>query len=193
MEETIIAKAEFSKTNAFTVIAIVLFALAGFAAIGVFGILLLIYGTKNIEYLIGPSFGSAFFLAFFGFITLMSARGIYKISELTITDSKIIGTDAFNRKVELPINQISAIAIGASKTITFLTSSGRISFSWVENLQEIHDCVSKLIQDQQSAKNVPHSNTVSDADEIKKYKELLDSGIITQEEFDAKKRQLLGL
>ena len=123
----------------------------------------------------------------------MSARGIYKISELTITDSKIIGTDAFNRKVELPINQISAIAIGACKTITFLTSSGHISFSWVENLQEIHDCASKLIQDQQSAKNVPHSNTVSDADEIKKYKELLDSGIITQEEFDAKKRQLLGL
>jgi len=30
-------------------------------------------------------------------------------------------------------------------------------------------------------------------DEIKKYKELLDSGIITQEEFDTKKKQLLGL
>ena len=33
----------------------------------------------------------------------------------------------------------------------------------------------------------------SSADEIKKFKELLDSGIITQEEFDAKKKQLLGL
>lgn len=31
------------------------------------------------------------------------------------------------------------------------------------------------------------------ADEYKKYKELLDSGIITQEEFNAKKMQLLGL
>ena len=30
-------------------------------------------------------------------------------------------------------------------------------------------------------------------DELKKYKELLDSGIITQEEFDTKKKQLLGL
>lgn len=37
------------------------------------------------------------------------------------------------------------------------------------------------------------SNTVSSADELKKFKELLDSGIITQEEFDAKKKQLLGL
>lgn len=34
---------------------------------------------------------------------------------------------------------------------------------------------------------------VSSADEIKKFKELLDQGIISQEEFDAKKKQLLGL
>ena len=34
---------------------------------------------------------------------------------------------------------------------------------------------------------------VGSADEIKKFKELLDMGAITQEEFDAKKKQLLGL
>jgi len=33
----------------------------------------------------------------------------------------------------------------------------------------------------------------SGADEILKYKQLLDAGIITQEEFDAKKRQILGI
>ena len=33
----------------------------------------------------------------------------------------------------------------------------------------------------------------SNADELKKYKDLLESGTITQEEFDAKKKQLLGL
>lgn len=33
----------------------------------------------------------------------------------------------------------------------------------------------------------------SSADELKKFKELLDSGIISQEEFEAKKKQLLGL
>lgn len=35
--------------------------------------------------------------------------------------------------------------------------------------------------------------TLSQADELKKFKDLLDSGIITQEEFDQKKKQLLGL
>lgn len=33
----------------------------------------------------------------------------------------------------------------------------------------------------------------SPVDELKKYKELLDEGIITQEEFETKKKQLLGL
>ena len=34
---------------------------------------------------------------------------------------------------------------------------------------------------------------VSAADELKKFRDLLDSNVITQEEFDAKKKQLLGL
>ena len=34
---------------------------------------------------------------------------------------------------------------------------------------------------------------VGAADEIGKFKALLDSGVITQEEFDQKKKQLLGL
>ena len=35
--------------------------------------------------------------------------------------------------------------------------------------------------------------SISAVDELKKYKELLDNGVITQAEFDEKKRQLLGL
>ena len=37
------------------------------------------------------------------------------------------------------------------------------------------------------------TQALSGADEILKYKKLLDDGILTQEEFDAKKKQLLGL
>lgn len=39
----------------------------------------------------------------------------------------------------------------------------------------------------------PRSPPVGAADEIGKFKELLDCGVITQEEFDQKKKQLLGL
>ncbi|MBR1968808.1 MAG: SHOCT domain-containing protein [Clostridia bacterium] len=40
---------------------------------------------------------------------------------------------------------------------------------------------------------VTGATTNSAADEIKKFKDLLDAGVITQEEFDLKKKQLLGL
>ena len=48
-------------------------------------------------------------------------------------------------------------------------------------------------EDIRTAANGNSNSAVSSADELKKYKELLDSGVITQEEFDAKKKQLLGL
>ena len=57
----------------------------------------------------------------------------------------------------------------------------------------------ELIEQYRSRKNatqkvVPQSVVqVGAADEVKKFKELLDLGVISQEEFDAKKKQLLGL
>lgn len=44
-----------------------------------------------------------------------------------------------------------------------------------------------------STKQETNSNGISGADEILKYKNLLDQGIITQDEFETKKKQLLGL
>lgn len=41
--------------------------------------------------------------------------------------------------------------------------------------------------------NTNIQNSVSPADEIKKYKELLDAGAITQEEFDLKKKKIMGI
>ena len=57
--------------------------------------------------------------------------------------------------------------------------------------------IRKLLVDRQSkpaaAQTIKQEVPQSNADELKKFKELLDMGIITQEEFDAKKKQLLGL
>ena len=52
-----------------------------------------------------------------------------------------------------------------------------------------------LIQKQVEGNSVfsDSQNTISTADEIMKFKKLLDSGIITREEFEVKKRQLLNL
>lgn len=49
------------------------------------------------------------------------------------------------------------------------------------------------ILDEIISQNTTSSTGISAIDEIREYKKLLDEGIITQEEFDAKKKQLMGL
>lgn len=74
------------------------------------------------------------------------------------------------------------INIGAAKPISFLN---------LQNYNEIFEFINQKVNDISNGK--ASANSVGTADELKKYKDLLDQGVITQEEFDAKKKQLLGL
>lgn len=114
---------------------------------------------------------------------------------MTITNLRVVGKASFGRQVDLPLNQISAIALGSFDRITVATSAGQINFWLIENKNEIRDTLNSLLGkfQKESARNNADAGSISPADEIKKYKKLLDSGVITQEEFDAKKKQLLGL
>lgn len=64
-----------------------------------------------------------------------------------------------------------------------------------EFMNEVADFVKKKVSESKNkpAEAAPAPAPVSAADEILKFKQLLDMGAITQEEFDAKKKQLLGL
>lgn len=93
------------------------------------------------------------------------------------------------------INAISQSwsAIGADLIIDTLGDDIRIG-------ESSRDVVNRIIADFDTTLhsiNVEKSGgavqPVSAADELVKFKGLLDAGIITQEEFDAKKKQLLGL
>ena len=61
-----------------------------------------------------------------------------------------------------------------------------------EKMEEVSKYVKGRVDYYKNAKNAPVA-AATPADEIKKYKELLDMGAISQEDFDAKKKQLLGL
>ncbi|MBE7044202.1 MAG: SHOCT domain-containing protein [Ruminococcaceae bacterium] len=118
--------------------------------------------------------------------------------QLTVTDKRVYGKAAFGKRVDLPFDSISAVGTSWLKGIDVGTSSGRIRFKLVKNQDEIHSVMGNLLLERQQ-KESPKSNisttpiTSSNADELKKFKDLLDGGVITQEEFDEKKRQLLGL
>ena len=66
-----------------------------------------------------------------------------------------------------------------------------IKFRCIKNRDEIYEVVSKLLMERQTSKMV--FNESSPADELQKYKDLLDTGAISQDEFETKKNQLLNL
>ncbi len=118
-------------------------------------------------------------------------------SELVITDKRVYGKAAFGRQVDLPLDSISAIGTMWFSGLSVASSSGKIAFVGLSNRNELQAAISGLLVNRQSKpaatttikQEIPQSN----ADELKKYKDLLDSGVISQEEFDAKKKQLLGV
>ena len=70
---------------------------------------------------------------------------------------------------------------------------GNIYKEKITNAVTTIDDIVKKYKNAGSAATVQVDQQASAADELKKFKELLDMGVISQEEFDAKKKQLLGL
>ena len=97
-------------------------------------------------------------------------------------------------QIKMTLNSISS----PTRYIKFITSktkkSGATYKTACKNAQEVLSLLNVITSDQTNTTNVnPVSPSNSSADEIKKYKELLDSGAITKDEFEAKKKQLLNL
>lgn len=62
-----------------------------------------------------------------------------------------------------------------------------------EKMEEVANYCKKMVDEYKSGKHNKSSAQISPAEELKKFKELLDMGVLSQEEFDAKKKQILGL
>lgn len=60
-------------------------------------------------------------------------------------------------------------------------------------IEEAYEYIRERVKYYKDNPVVTTVNAVSSADELKKFKGLLDEGIISQEEFDKKKKELLGI
>ena len=123
---------------------------------------------------------------------------MFRSYELTVTDKRIYGKVAFGKRVDLPVDSVSATSTKQlMKGVAVSTASGKISFLAIKNANEVYSVINNLLIDRQHQKpNNTYSTETpvkNDIEDLKKLKELLDMGIITQEEFDAKKKQLLNL
>ena len=146
---------------------------------------------------------TAFFIWFLiGSICLLAAiiiGIIYLVNrkcELVITDSNVKGKTLFGKEVVLPLYMVSAYSTRKFlSVIAVATASGITKFSLIGNYKEVGDVLAKKINERQQNTAIAKTQTAENSamDDLAKLKALLDSGIISQEEFDAKKKQLLGL
>ena len=114
--------------------------------------------------------------------------------ELTITNKRVYGNVAWGKKVEIPINSVSATELLKLKGISVSSQSEQFKFLTIKNVDDIYQVINKLLIDRQNEKDTAIKTLANDEiEQIKKYKDLLDDGIITQEEFEVKKKQLLNL
>lgn len=116
--------------------------------------------------------------------------------EITVTNEAISGKLPHGKDVHIPLDQITAINRSSFNGISITSIGNSINFHCIENREEVIKAISYLLANpQQNSAQLtqPASSTGSEAERLKRLKDLLDSGVLTQEEFDSKKKQILGL
>ncbi len=109
--------------------------------------------------------------------------------ELIIYDSYVLCKINSKESKQLFFEDITNI--GIEKNTLKIAGVG-VEFR-ISNLTNAESMKDVIIEKKKSVQDKLDSSNISNADELKKYKELWDNGVISKEEFDAKKRQLLGL
>lgn len=213
MEEKVLIKGKFSKLN---ILSIVFIATAIFCFVSMitdyssqsFSNSYSLYGytiseeidVSFIEYFVDGwvfRYALGWFIVFCASIVLsIIFYFLLNYCKLTVTDKRVYGKISFGLRVDLPFDKISSIGSGFFNSLVVATSSNKIHFWLLKNRKEVYEVINNILIERQSktAETIIKQETpISNADELKKYKDLLDSGVITQEEFEAKKKQLLNL
>ena len=157
---------------------------------------------------------------YIGLITIWKPLIALWTTELGFTNKRLIGKIGWlNTKVlDTPLNKVNNISIEQGLigkifgygTVVVTSSSGAYNFRYISQPEvfrnHLNEQISKFDEDriQKQAEMLSKTNRMNTTTavlqsttdvtvEIKKYKELLDVGAITEEEFESKKKQLLGL
>lgn len=165
----------------------------------------IIYDFEFGEFFTGEFFN---FSCYYGYMIMLGVVAlivgiIMKVNtekcEITVTNEAISGKLPHEKEVNIPLNQITAINRSSFNGVSIISISNISNFHCIENREEVMKAISYLLVNyQQSSSQTmqPMSSIVSEGNEaelLTRLKDLLDTGVLTQEEFDAKKKQILGL
>lgn len=93
-----------------------------------------------------------------------------------------------------PFSNISSVETGKGlmgKTVTFFASGNKINMKYIN--EGNYDLFIQIAQSKIGKKTSSTESSVDPIEQLKKLAELKDAGIITEEEFSAKKKQVLGI
>lgn len=93
------------------------------------------------------------------------------------------------RNFDEPVVYVSLIKGKFEKSSIIYKKACKSAHSILSKFQVIVD----QLENEKNTKNIVPNAGISIADEIKKFKELYDAGVITEKEFEAKKKKLLSL
>ncbi len=132
-----------------------------------------------------------------------------KLSELIANEKEIIGSYAgfipiSKITLKMPIEKVDNIVavknfffLYTGKALRIASTSGVIRIPYVLNADEVVSFLSEGIEKARKKRaempeKIPEKPQVDVAEGLKKFAELRDAGIITEEEFQQKKKELLG-
>ena len=146
----------------------------------------------------------------FPFIFSAVCRKVCKNTSLTVSKEQIVGSySSFLSKktLQMPIEKIDNLSVSSNlldkirtgKTLELRTASGVIKLHFVQNPQEVVNTAMKQIEDirgkQERARIISQSvaslATASAADKLQELATMKESGLITQEEFEQKRQDIL--
>lgn len=114
---------------------------------------------------------SLIILALLGALFLLSVVFYFYASKMhiVVSDKRVFGESVFGKRVDLPLDSVSAIGKAMFKGLAVATSAGKIKFFGFPNRNEIYDTLNNLLLERQKNKAI-EKTTISSADELKKYK-----------------------
>ena len=162
-----------------------------------FSVSFLLYCNSTVFSKFGDLLFNVIVITFCACIIFLVVYLLFGCFSICVTNKRVYGTSVYGRRVDLPLDSISAIGRVWFSGISISTSSGFIKFGSMKNYDELYKVIGDLLIERQDNKDKKDTKVVQEkedvTEEIRKYKALLDDEIITKKEFEEKKKELLIL
>ena len=145
------------------------------------------------ETIVNIVFFSVMTLCFVCVLITQIVNSSHSKQQLSIENNKVFYQSG-KKKDEIEASRITSVVKKPYHGVKITSPGKNITVSMLKNQVEIVDCITDLInnkKDKDAATVAAVGEKISSAQQLKEWKELLDAGVISAEEFESKKKNLL--